>query len=101
MFIKGFGVLTVPLAATTNTPQLWRSMVFKCGILFSAVRLASSHGQIFRIEKDGCTQGNKVASLLFNDTTEARHSASLHRRYGFFSQYCCVYDPHCGTKHFL
>ena len=63
MFIKGFGVGTVPLAAITKYPsametyglQMWYSF-FRCAT--SILML-----DFFRIEKDGCTQGEKVASL--------------------------------------
>lgn len=61
MFIKGFGVLYSTSSCDYEIPlsygDLWSSDVV---VLFPTVRLASSHAQIFRIEKDGCTQGNKV-----------------------------------------
>ena len=64
MFIKGFGVGTVPLAAITKYPsameiyglQMWYTF-------FHCATSVLSCWSFFRIEKDGCTQGEKVASL--------------------------------------
>ena len=88
MFITGLGVGTVHLAAITEYPQLWRWMVFKCGIIFFDCATSIFSWSIFPDRKDRCTEGNRVSLFLFNDPMKAGHSAFLHGRYGYFSRYC-------------
>lgn len=55
----------------------------------------------FRIEKDGCTQGKKVALLLFNDLAKAGQAAfsivDIGSSVGIVACTTCI----AGTKLFL